>query len=157
MDSHCAGRECCILFEEPFKWAKAPRTNLETSPAFLEAKLRLRRLFWHSSHDLRFSASYKPGCYIGQETIAKLVTYDGVKQSLWGIELDGAAAPGTPITVDGQKVRQDSKVGLKGAFRVSWPQLFGNDAHHVEWTLFYLINYFLCPILVFLCDLVLTS
>ncbi|CAM6125461.1 unnamed protein product [Calypogeia fissa] len=50
--------------------------------------------------------SLTKGCYIGQETVAKLITYNGVKQFLWGIELDGAAAPGAVITVDGQKVGQ---------------------------------------------------
>ncbi|BFI30936.1 hypothetical protein MPTK2_3g16870 [Marchantia polymorpha subsp. ruderalis] len=48
--------------------------------------------------------SLTKGCYIGQETIAKLITYNGVKQELWGIELEAAVTPGTPIMVDGQKV-----------------------------------------------------
>lgn len=49
--------------------------------------------------------SFEKGCYIGQETIARLDTYKGVKQQLWGIQLSAAAEPGTVIT-DG-----DSKVG----------------------------------------------
>ena len=44
------------------------------------------------------------GCYKGQETISRLITYDGVKQRLWGISLSGTAEPGSPITVDGKKV-----------------------------------------------------
>lgn len=44
------------------------------------------------------------GCYKGQETISRLVTYDGVKQKLWGIHLSSPAEPGSPITVDGKKV-----------------------------------------------------
>ncbi|KAH9295615.1 hypothetical protein KI387_039203, partial [Taxus chinensis] len=48
--------------------------------------------------------SLTKGCYIGQETIARLVTYDGVKQHLWGIHLDGPATLGSIITVDGIKV-----------------------------------------------------
>lgn len=48
--------------------------------------------------------SLTKGCYIGQETIARLITYDGVKQNLWGIHLDGPATLGTIITVDGTKV-----------------------------------------------------
>ncbi|KAG6549511.1 hypothetical protein Mapa_008890 [Marchantia paleacea] len=48
--------------------------------------------------------SLTKGCYIGQETIAKLITYSGVKQELWGIELEAAVTPGTAIMLDGQKV-----------------------------------------------------
>lgn len=48
--------------------------------------------------------SFEKGCYIGQETIARLNTYKGVKQRLWGIELDRAVSPQTPITLDGSKV-----------------------------------------------------
>jgi hypothetical protein len=54
---------------------------------------------WHT-------LSFEKGCYIGQETIARLNTYKGVKQKLWGIKLDKSIAPGTPITVE------DSKVGV---------------------------------------------
>ncbi|MCI07991.1 aminomethyltransferase-like [Trifolium medium] len=38
------------------------------------------------------------------ETIARLITYDGVKQRLWGFHLSAAAEPGSIITVDGKKV-----------------------------------------------------
>lgn len=48
--------------------------------------------------------SFTKGCYIGQETIARLNTYKGVKQYLWGIKLAGSVPVGTPITVDGEKV-----------------------------------------------------
>jgi tRNA-modifying protein YgfZ len=48
--------------------------------------------------------SFTKGCYIGQETIARLNTYKGVKQYLWGVKLAGAVAVGTVITVDGEKV-----------------------------------------------------
>jgi hypothetical protein len=44
------------------------------------------------------------GCYIGQETVARLITYQGVKQHLWGLILDGYVDPGTTIILDGQKV-----------------------------------------------------
>lgn len=52
---------------------------------------------WHT-------ISLNKGCYIGQETIARLHTYRGVKQQLWGITLSAPVEPGTPIEVDGQKV-----------------------------------------------------
>ena len=48
--------------------------------------------------------SFSKGCYIGQETIARLNTYKGVKQYLWGVKLAGFVAVGTVITVDGEKV-----------------------------------------------------
>ncbi|KAA8536550.1 hypothetical protein F0562_029028 [Nyssa sinensis] len=50
------------------------------------------------------SVSLNKGCYKGQETISRLVTYDGVKQKLWGIHLSSPAESGSPITVDGKKV-----------------------------------------------------
>lgn len=52
------------------------------------------------------TVSFDKGCFIGQETIARLNTYQGVKQQLWGFALADWADPGTPIT------RAGSKVGL---------------------------------------------
>ena len=48
--------------------------------------------------------SFEKGCYIGQETIARLNTYKGIKQRLWGIKLDRPASPQTAIAVDDKKV-----------------------------------------------------
>lgn len=48
--------------------------------------------------------SFEKGCYIGQETIARLNTYNGVKQKLWGIKLNQPVTPQTPITFEGKKV-----------------------------------------------------
>ncbi len=48
--------------------------------------------------------SFNKGCYIGQETIARLDTYNGVKQQLWGLKLNQMAEPGTTVTVDDEKV-----------------------------------------------------
>ena len=48
--------------------------------------------------------SFDKGCYIGQETIARLNTYQGVKQQLWGVRLSGPAQAGTPVTLEGSKV-----------------------------------------------------
>ncbi|WCJ18332.1 Glycine cleavage T-protein family [Euphorbia peplus] len=50
------------------------------------------------------SISQNKGCYKGQETIARLITYDGVKQRLWGLHLSAPAEPGNIITIDGKKV-----------------------------------------------------
>lgn len=48
--------------------------------------------------------SFTKGCYIGQETIARLNTYQGVKQRLWGVRLTAPVSPGTIITLGEQKV-----------------------------------------------------
>lgn len=48
--------------------------------------------------------SFDKGCYIGQETIARLNTYQGVKQQLWGLRLNAPAPPNTPILLEGEKV-----------------------------------------------------
>ena len=48
--------------------------------------------------------SFDKGCYIGQETIARLNTYQGVKQQLWGIQLSETVPTDTPITVADKKV-----------------------------------------------------
>ncbi|KAE9602899.1 hypothetical protein Lal_00049653 [Lupinus albus] len=50
------------------------------------------------------SISLNKGCYKGQETISRLITYQGIKQRLWGLHLSAAAEPGSVITVDGKKV-----------------------------------------------------
>lgn len=50
------------------------------------------------------AVSLNKGCYKGQETISRLITYDGIKQKLWGIQLSSAVEPGSPITVEGKKV-----------------------------------------------------
>ncbi len=58
---------------------------------------------WHT-------ISFNKGCYIGQETIARLDTYNGVKQQLWGIKLNQPTEPGTAVTIDGEKVGLISSV-----------------------------------------------
>ena len=54
---------------------------------------------WHA-------ISFDKGCYIGQETIARLNTYKGVKQRLWGIKLNQPinSETDTVIIVDGEKI-----------------------------------------------------
>lgn len=48
--------------------------------------------------------SFNKGCYIGQETIARLNTYKGVKQQLWGIRLHASVQLGSPIMIGEEKV-----------------------------------------------------
>ncbi|GLU12634.1 hypothetical protein SLE2022_292980 [Rubroshorea leprosula] len=50
------------------------------------------------------SISLNKGCYEGQETIARLRTYDGVKQRLWGIRLSAPVESGSTIMVNEKKV-----------------------------------------------------
>lgn len=50
------------------------------------------------------SVSFEKGCYIGQETIARLNTYQGVKKRLWGLKLSGPAAEGAQILAEGEKI-----------------------------------------------------
>ncbi len=52
---------------------------------------------WHT-------LSFDKGCYIGQETIARLNTYRGVKQQLWGLRLSQSAPVGVDLCLDGDKV-----------------------------------------------------
>ncbi|TAG88961.1 MAG: folate-binding protein [Oscillatoriales cyanobacterium] len=53
---------------------------------------------------LLHTITYDKGCYIGQETIARLNTYKGVKQQLWGVQLSGYVAPGTVVTLGEEKI-----------------------------------------------------
>ncbi|KAF5448630.1 hypothetical protein F2P56_029141 [Juglans regia] len=69
----------------------APQKELTNEFNVLEAGL------WNS-------ISLNKGCYKGQETISRLITYNGVKQRLWGLCLSAPAEPGTPITLDGKKL-----------------------------------------------------
>lgn len=48
--------------------------------------------------------SFSKGCYIGQETIARLYTYRGVKQQLWGLQLSAAVEPGSPVMAGDEKI-----------------------------------------------------
>jgi folate-binding protein YgfZ len=80
--------------------------------------------------------SLNKGCYVGQETLAKLATYDGVKQQLrhWRAERTGpaaadACAPGTTLTsAAGERAgvitsTLDGPDGLEGLALVRRPAL----------------------------------
>ena len=67
---------------------------------------------WHT-------LSFDKGCYIGQETIARLNTYRGVKQQLWGLRLSQWAEPGEPLVLGEEKVGRitsvvDTETGVLG-------------------------------------------
>ena len=48
--------------------------------------------------------SFNKGCYIGQETIARLDAYNGVKLNLWRMKLPGSVPLGSVIYADDTKV-----------------------------------------------------
>jgi folate-binding protein YgfZ len=50
------------------------------------------------------TVSFNKGCYIGQETIARLNTYKGVKTYLWGVKLSSFTELETAITIGEEKV-----------------------------------------------------
>ncbi|KAJ8902134.1 hypothetical protein NDN08_006542 [Rhodosorus marinus] len=52
------------------------------------------------------TVSFIKGCYIGQETIAKLKTYDGVKQNLYGVEFS------EPVPVGEKLFAGDNRAGV---------------------------------------------
>jgi len=74
-----------------------PRADRELTENYnpLEAGL------WHT-------VSFDKGCYIGQETIARLNTYKGVKQQLWGLRAEGA----NDLPVGATLMLDDVKVGV---------------------------------------------
>ena len=49
------------------------------------------------------TVSFNKGCYIGQETIARLESRDAVKMGLWGVKLSANVAIGTTVWVEGVK------------------------------------------------------
>ncbi len=52
---------------------------------------------WHT-------VSFEKGCYIGQETIARLNTYQGVKKQLWGFQISQPVTANVSIKLDGTQV-----------------------------------------------------
>ncbi|MCJ2543470.1 YgfZ/GcvT domain-containing protein [Thermostichus vulcanus] len=56
--------------------------------------------------------SLSKGCYIGQEVLAKQVTYKRIRQTLWGIHLRGTAEPGSEIWHGEDKIGSLTSVGL---------------------------------------------
>lgn len=92
-------------------------TDLEATPIGANLWETLRILQGRPAPDAELTEDYNPleaalwhtisfnkGCYIGQETIARLNTYKGVKQNLWGIHLAAPATPGDPLLLEGEKV-----------------------------------------------------
>eukprot|EP00741_Cyanophora_paradoxa_P000108 tig00000057_g104.t1 len=79
-----------------------PAAGLELTEEYnpLEAGL------WHA-------VSLDKGCYIGQETLARLNTYKGVKTQIWGLTVSGAAAGGRrPAAGDPIFSEEGEKIGV---------------------------------------------
>jgi folate-binding protein YgfZ len=50
------------------------------------------------------AVSFTKGCYVGQETVARLHYKGKPNRNLRGIRLPAPAEPGTPLTLDGKEV-----------------------------------------------------
>ena len=50
---------------------------------------------------LYHAVSLSKGCYVGQETLAKVHNLKAVKQQLWGLRLSSEAAAGMPVIAGG--------------------------------------------------------
>ncbi|MGB3692489.1 MAG: folate-binding protein [Spirulinaceae cyanobacterium] len=66
--------------------------------------------------------SFNKGCYIGQETIARLNTYQGVKQRLWGVISTAPVELGSEVIVAGKRVGKitSSTTTDQGAFSLAY-------------------------------------
>lgn len=60
------------------------------------------------------AVSVSKGCYIGQETLSKLANTGGVKQQLWGLQMDAAGCmAGDHVSAAGEKVGKVTSVVQK--------------------------------------------
>lgn len=80
--------------------AGVARVGVDTGPATLvqEAALEER------------AVSFSKGCYLGQETVARLQFRGRANRALRGVLLDGPAAPGTPVTAGGREAGRVTSV-----------------------------------------------
>lgn len=65
------------------------------------------------------AVSFQKGCYIGQETIARLDTYDGVKQYLYGFRFDRPVAVGADLVVVDPEQPAQEEAGQRVAGRLT--------------------------------------
>lgn len=84
-------------------WRGRPLPDLELTEQInpLEAGL------WHA-------ISLSKGCYVGQEVLAKQVTYGRIRQFLWGIRLPVPVAAGSPVLVGGERMGSITRSALWG-------------------------------------------
>lgn len=67
-----------------------------------DSELNLEHNPWEAG--LEDAIHMDKGCYIGQEVVARLDTYQKTKQRLVGLHLAAAAAPGAEVDIDGRVV-----------------------------------------------------
>lgn len=85
------------LGEHPWEQLRIQQGRPAAATELTEDYNPLEAGLWHT-------ISLSKGCYIGQETIARLHTYRGVKQQLWGIHLPAPVTPGSPVMSGEDKV-----------------------------------------------------
>ncbi|MCS7291676.1 MAG: hypothetical protein RMI89_01695 [Gloeomargarita sp. SKYBB_i_bin120] len=83
--------------EQAWEWLRIEQGRPAVGAELTEDYNPFEAGLWHC-------VSLQKGCYIGQETLARLNTYQGVKQQLWGLKLTAPATPGTPIYLGEEKV-----------------------------------------------------
>ena len=91
-------------------WAGVPTAGAEISDGHNPLEARL----WGA-------VSFDKGCYLGQETIARLRTYDGVRTLLYGVDVGAAPGGGGPLAIaPGDAVRTvGADAGAKAAGAVT--------------------------------------
>lgn len=82
--------------ERVWQWLRIQQGRPEADAELTEDDNPLEVRLWQT-------ISFEKGCYIGQETIARLNTYKGVKQELWGLKLSGYVPPAALITYEAEK------------------------------------------------------
>jgi len=67
------------------------------------------------------SVSFNKGCYVGQEVVARLNTYEKVQRRLVGLSWDGVGCPavGTALSSDGTKVGEVTSAGYSPRLKKS--------------------------------------
>ncbi len=72
---------------------------------------------------------FDKGCYIGQETIARLNTYQGVKQRLLGLRAEASLTVGTALTTPtGEKAGRITSVSGDGCFALAYVRTVAGDS-----------------------------
>ncbi len=82
--------------------AGVPRVGVDTGPSTLVQEVGLERA----------AVSFEKGCYLGQETVARVAFRGRVNRRLRGLALSGAATPGAALTSDGRAVGTLTSVGV---------------------------------------------
>jgi hypothetical protein len=76
------------------------------------------------------AVSFSKGCYIGQEIIARLDTYQKLKQQLWGLRLSAPVPPGTPVLVEDKELGTVTSMAEtpNGPFALAYLRTKGGEA-----------------------------